>query len=242
MGVSLCRYRQHKPKLISSARTPKRPVNILRATVQNCYRKRFSLAYFRGCRVFAFAPALLSAQNDPYGRITGQVKDSTGAAAPAASVRLRNLDTNVTTTTTTNAEGFYELSQLNPGSYRIEIELKGFKQYDRGPIELHVGDVLSLDAALQLGSFSEKIIVTADAAIVESTNASLGQVVQHQSIADLPLPAGSPMYLLQLVPGVAAGTSPTTPWLPNAVNTLSGALAGGTRSGASEYMLDGTRT
>lgn len=184
--------------------------------------------------------ALLSAQNDPYGRITGQVKDSTGAAAPAASVRLRNLDTNVTTTTTTNAEGFYELSQLNPGSYRIEIELKGFKQYDRGPIELHVGDVLSLDAALQLGSFSEKIIVTADAAIVESTNASLGQVVQHQSIADLPLPAGSPMYLLQLVPGVAAGTSPTTPWLPNAVNTLSGALAGGTRSGASEYMLDGT--
>lgn len=189
--------------------------------------------------LFSFA-ALLSAQNDPYGRITGQVKDSTGAAAPAAAVTLRNLDTNVSTSTVTNGEGFYEISQLNPGSYRIAIVLKGFKQYDRGPIELHLGDVLSIDATLELGSFSEKVIVTADAAAVETTNASLGQVVQHQNITDLPLPAGSPLYLLQLAPGVAAGTPPTLPWLPNAVNNLSGALAGGTRSGASEYMLDGT--
>lgn len=83
------------------------------------------------------------AQN-PYGRITGRVTDAAGAVAPGATVRAVNVETNVAVTTTTNNEGNYELPNLNPGRYRLVVELAGFKRYERGPFELRVGDVLTL--------------------------------------------------------------------------------------------------
>jgi len=86
------------------------------------------------------APPLL-AQN-PYGRITGRITDSAGALVPNASVRVANVDTNVATHTASNAEGNYELANLNPGQYRVVVELTGFKRYERGPLEVRVGDVL----------------------------------------------------------------------------------------------------
>ena len=75
---------------------------------------------FLGFCFFTF----LSAQN-PYGRITGRVTDSAGALVPGAAVRAINIETNVTTTTTTSAQGNYDLLNLNPGSYRLEVEHPG---------------------------------------------------------------------------------------------------------------------
>jgi hypothetical protein len=187
------------------------------------------------------ACAVLSGQN-PYGRITGRVHDSAEAVVPSASVQVRNVDTNVVITVQSNAEGNYEAPDLNPGNYRISVEMTGFKRYDRGPIELHVGDVLSVDVALELGAVSETVVVTSAAPVLESANASLGQVVNHRELEDLPLPAGSPMYLLQMTPGMFATTAPTAPWLPNAVDSVSGMGGSGVRARNSEFSLDGTPT
>src|SRR6478672_6027240 len=131
--------------------------------------------------------ALLSAQN-PYGRITGHIHDSAQAVIPSASIRVRNLDTNVSLAAVSNDQGNYEAADLNPGNYEISVEIAGFKRYTRGPVELHAGDVLTVEIAMELGSVAESVVVTAAAPILESANANLGQIVGHREIEDLPLP------------------------------------------------------
>ena len=178
------------------------------------------------------------AQN-PYGRITGRVTDAAGAVAPGATVRAVNVETNVAVTTTTNNEGNYELPNLNPGRYRLVVELAGFKRYERGPFELRVGDVLTIDVSLELGAIAESVTVTAEAPLLESATASIGQVIDNRRILDLPLPGASPMYLTQLTPGVVSTNPPTHGWLPHAVDAVSNIATAGTRTRSSEFTLDG---
>lgn len=182
-------------------------------------------------------PALL-AQN-PYGRVTGRVTDAAGALVPRAPVRVVNVETNLATETLTNAEGNWEIPNLNPGRYRIEVQLQGFKRHERGPVELRVGDVLNIEIALELGAVSESVTITAEAPLLESSTASLGQVVDNRRILDLPLPGASPMYLTQLAPGMFSTNPPTHGWLPQAVDAVSNVGAAGTRVRSSEFALDG---
>ncbi|MEK7406899.1 MAG: carboxypeptidase-like regulatory domain-containing protein [Acidobacteriota bacterium] len=188
--------------------------------------------------ILAALATLCLAQN-PYGRITGRVLDSAGAVVPGASVRVIHTGTNVATSTVSNAEGNYEAPNLNPGQYRIVVEVQGFKRHERGPVELRVGDVLNVEVTLEVGAISESVTVTAEAPLVESTSASLGQVIDNRRILDLPLPGASPMYLTQLAPGIIATNPPTHGWLPHAVDAVSNIATNGTRTRSSEFTLDG---
>jgi len=185
-----------------------------------------------------FLGAALLAQN-PYGRITGRVTDSSGAVVPGTAIRAVNVETNVATAAVSNGEGNYELTNLNPGLYRVETHLSGFKQYSRGPIEVHVGDVLDIPIQMEVGQLTEKVTVTAEAPMLESTTASLGQLVDNRSIIELPLAGGNPMYLTQLSGGVFSATSPGHGWLPQAVGPTSNAIVAGTANGSSEFLIDG---
>jgi len=185
-----------------------------------------------------FWAAMLLAQN-PYGRITGRVTDSAGAVVPGATLRVIHADTGVETTTAANEEGYYEAANLNPGTYRIVVEMKGFKRHERSGIELRVGDVLDIPVLLEVGQLTETITVTAEAPLLESTNADVGQVVDSKQVEDLPLPGGSVAYLMQLTPGVITLNPPTHGWLPQAIDAQSNMAASGTRSRASEFSLDG---
>lgn len=158
---------------------------------------------------------------------------------PGAAVRVVNVETNVTTNTTSNPEGNYEVLNLNPGQYRIEAEMQGFKRYERSSVELRVGDVLKIDIPLELGAVAESVTVTEEAPVLESTNADLGQVIDNRRIQDLPLPGGSPMYLIQLTPGVISTNPPTHGWLPHATDSTSNMASSGTRTRSSEFTLDG---
>jgi hypothetical protein len=181
---------------------------------------------------------VLQAQN-PAGRIGGRVTDTSGAVVAGAVVRAVNLETGLTASTKTNAEGLFEVPNLNPGQYRVEAEMAGFKQHRRGPLELRVGDVLSLTLPLEVGSASEAITVVADTPLLESANADVGQVIDNRRIEDLPLPGGSVMYLMQLVPGVVSTNPPTHGWFPMALDAISNMGATGTRARGSEFTLDG---
>ena len=178
------------------------------------------------------------AQN-PYGRITGRVIDSAQALIPGTSVRVVNIETNVATKTATNAEGNFEILNLNPGQYKIIAEIQGFKRTERGPVEVRVGDVLNIDIAMEIGAVSESVTVTSEAPLLESASANIGQVVDNRRINDLPLAGGNPMYLTQLTPGILPTNPPTHGWLPHAVDSVSNVASAGTRTRSSEFTLDG---
>ncbi|MEK7406934.1 MAG: carboxypeptidase-like regulatory domain-containing protein [Acidobacteriota bacterium] len=185
-----------------------------------------------------FLALSLHAQN-PYGRITGRVTDSADAVVPGAAVQVVQLDTNVVTSTVSNQEGNFELLNLVPGHYRLIVELQGFKRYERGPLEVRVGDVVSLPVKLELGALAESVTVTAEAPLLESATASVGQVIENRRIMDLPIAGGSLNYLIQLSPNVTTLNAPTHGWLPQARDSVSNLSVAGTRSRSSEFTLDG---
>ena len=136
----------------------------------------------------------LWAQN-PTGRITGRVTDPTGAVVPGATVKVVNIQTNVEASTTTTSEGNFALLNLIPGQYRLEVAMTGFKGFEQGPIELHVGDTLSITVTLQLGAQTESVTVTSEAPLLNVANAELGHVVTSKQMQDLPMPESSALFI-----------------------------------------------
>src|ERR1700736_1100570 len=111
--------------------------------------------------VVCLSAAVLFAQN-PYGRITGRVVDFSGAVVPNAAVSVENTGTNLATALTSDTQGNYDARNLIPGQYQVTVEKSGFKRYHRGPIEVRVGDVLTIDIGLELGATSESVNVTSE--------------------------------------------------------------------------------
>ena len=130
----------------------------------------------------------------------------------------------------------YDAPNLTPGQYRVEVEHPGFKAFRRGPIEVRVGDALDIEVRLDIGAVTETVNVTAEAPILESTNANVGQVIDNRRIQDLPLPGGNPMYLLQLTPGVISTNPPTHGFsLPRAFTASPTGVVGGSSTPLSRY-------
>src|ERR671910_1697075 len=140
------------------------------------------------------------------GTIQGRVIDTSGFAVPGASVEVLNIATGVVTPTTTNAEGSYRVPFLIPGTYQVTVSLEGFSKFMSDKIEVHVADLLTVDASLRVGALTEEVTVTASSATVDRTTAELGQVVDARRIAELPIREGSPVELVILAPGVTVTT------------------------------------
>lgn len=140
------------------------------------------------------------------GTLQGRVVDSTGGGLPGATVEVLNIATGVVTPTTTNAEGSYRVPFLIPGKYRVTISLEGFSKFQSDDIEVHVADLLTVDATLKVGRLTDEVTVTAAAVTVDRTTAELGQLVDARRIAELPIREGSPVELVILAPGVTVTT------------------------------------
>lgn len=189
--------------------------------------------------VLALLAASVCGAQNPFGRVSGRITDSAGAVVPGARITVVHLETNVSVESATNSEGNFEVPNLIPGFYRIAVEHAGFRRFERARIEVHVGDTVDLPIQLEIGSLDQAIVVSADAPMLESAKADVGQIVDNRRLVDLPLPGGAPMYLMQLSPGVVSTNPPTHGWLPQAVDSISNMGAAGTRTRSSEFTLDG---
>ena len=160
-------------------------------------------------------PVLATAQSGT-STISGTIKDGTGSAVPSARVQVINDETGVSQSTVTNEEGVFRAGSLLPGSYRVDVEADGFQKLVRGPVTLQVGQVIALDLTLQVGNVSETVNVTEAAPLIESQTSTVGQVVNRQMLAGLPLPNRAASSLAALAPGVVmidtgAGTAENYP-------------------------------
>ena len=161
--------------------------------------------------IFALLLVLVSlaspvAAQEARGTIQGRVVDASGGAVPGATVEVLNIATGVVTPTTSNEEGSYRVPFLIPGNYTVTVMLTGFSKFVSEPIEVHVADLLTVDATLKVGALTDEVTVTAVAATLDRTTAELGQVVDARRIAELPIREGSPVELVVLAPGVTVTT------------------------------------
>ena len=144
-----------------------------------------------------------AAAQDFRGSITGRVSDAQGGRLPGATVTAVNLGTNVSASTTTDAAGDFAISYLTAGTYRLTVEIQGFKKAVRDNVEVRIGDRLSIDVALEVGQLEETVTVAADTPLLETRSGSAGQVIGEKQIALMPLSDGNPFVLARLAPGVA---------------------------------------
>ena len=137
------------------------------------------------------------------GTITGEVRDSTGGLVPGVLVTVVNKATNATRTTNTNAVGLFDFPALPPGSYTVKSELDGFKTATRD-VDVRVQQTVRVDFALELGTINEMATVAGVAPLVETSNATVGTVIENRRIVELPLNGRNYLQLVALSPNVSA--------------------------------------
>ena len=137
------------------------------------------------------------------GTITGEARDSSGGVVPGVTVTAVNRATNATRTTTSNAAGLFDFPALQPGTYTVKSELEGFKTVTRD-VELQVQQTVRVDFTLELGTIAEMATVTGVSPLVETSNATIGTVIENRRIVELPLNGRNYLQLAALSPNVSA--------------------------------------
>jgi len=182
-------------------------------------------------------PAALYAQ-ETRGRITGRVTDSSKATVPGATVTVTDATRGTTATAVTNEQGLFQVNYLLPGTYRLLVELTGFKKYSQENVLVQLGQTVDLPIALEVGALEESVSVTAESPVVNTSDASMGLVVDQARLASLPLIHGDPYKIMGLAPGLAHSGSQRLdrPYEPT---HIVGYAYDGTRSNRSDLLVDG---
>ena len=180
-----------------------------------------------------FAASPLFAQVDA-GAILGTVTDQSGGAINGAKVTLTNEGTGASLTFATSSDGVYKFSPVRIGSYKIDVTFQGFQAVTTKGVVVNIGAEVVQNFSLKPGSVTQTVEVTAAAPLLESQDASVGQVVDTTSVNNLPLNGRNFTFLAQLSAGV------NTPQADTRGNAASGAFsANGNRPAQNNYLLDG---
>jgi hypothetical protein len=143
-----------------------------------------------------------------FGEITGRVVDSSGAAAPDATVAITSISTNAVRQTTSNETGDYTFPSLPPGVYNVRVERQGFKTEEANNVQVQVQQSVRLDFTLQVGQVSESVVVSASAVALQAENATVGTVIENKRIVELPLNGRNYLQLVSLTPNVTTLSPP----------------------------------
>jgi hypothetical protein len=134
----------------------------------------------------------------------GTVTDPTGAVLPGALVIVKNTGTGIERKAQTGKTGEYTFTQLQTGDYEVKVEAKGFKSHVARNIRLMAGDRARIDAKMEVGSASESVSVSAEAAAAIHTDTSaISSVVPENAVQDAPLNGRNLISLVQMAPGVS---------------------------------------
>jgi Protocatechuate 3,4-dioxygenase beta subunit len=164
--------------------------------------------------------------------VNGTVLDPAGAAVPNAKVRAVNDSTNVEVRTVSDSEGRYTFPSLQPGGpYSVSVEAAGFNTEERKGLTLEVSQAARIDFMLRIGAASDKLVVTAEAPLIDANSAALGHDIPSQTIVDLPLNERNPYSFVFLAPGVQGDVSFT-------YNNMNFSINGG-RPGTTDILVDG---
>ena len=173
----------------------------------------------------------------PTGTILGTVKDSSGGVVPQANVTVTNTDTGLTRTVATADDGAFRMPALPVGHYSVKVEKEGFSTMSETGLTLEVTQELVVNPTLQVGTSTQAVTVTGEAPVVNTTNGSLGGLVNEQKMAELPLNGRNWVDLTLLQPGIEQHTN-TGGNSPAAVAGTFFSSNGGTIR-SNNYMLDG---
>ena len=197
-------------------------------------------------RRFRLLPLLLIVATPGYGQsnyavLTGAIVDSQHLPVSGAAVELTAASTGAVRRLISNEEGLFEAPALLPDDYELKVGATGFATTTQS-LRLEVGQKLAVDVVLKVGSVAEGVKVIGATEALQTTDASVGEVVEPTSIRELPLNGRMLIDLVLTVPGAHVGfgaqTGATNPlyWRPG---ERSAVVIGGARPNANFFLLDG---
>lgn len=189
-----------------------------------------------GAVLWHVLPAPLAAQSFTAG-VRGAVRDADGVV-PGVTVQLVNEETNVTREAVSNNAGEYEFAGVAPGTYTLRAALSGFKTYQRQGLRISTQQFITFDPVLEVGDLQETVTVTADTALVQTANASVGVVLDADALQGLPSVARNMYMMSTVVPTVVLSGNQTFTRLQDLNHPSLVSLGGGARR-ANNYLIDG---
>jgi hypothetical protein len=163
--------------------------------------------------------------------VSGLVLDPSGRPIVGADVEMVNDATGVRYPGATNGEGIYQIPNLPPGPYRIQVSEIGFKTLIKPDIILNTQDALAINFTLPVGATSETLTVEGGTSLINTESATVSTVVDRQFAENLPLNGRSFQTLIDLAPGVVATASGSVESGQFSVN--------GQRAASNYWMVDG---
>src|SRR5215813_7231341 len=180
----------------------------------------------RFCAILFLSGALVWSQSYT-GSIRGTVTDTSKAAVASAKVIATDVDRNVDYPTVTDAQGRYILPTLPAARYSLTVQAPGFEKATQSPFALEVQQQATVDFELKVGAVTTAVDVQSSAPLLNTTSATLGQVLENRTIMSLPTSSRNPLSLVTLAPGITGSTGSTN------------FVSNGVRNSAYEVMLDG---
>ncbi len=177
--------------------------------------------------------ALASAQTHR-ASLRGTVGDESRGRLAGVGVKLIHRATDESRDVITDAEGNYVVTQLPPGSYRLEAQLPGYKKHVQ-EIELAVNQDRRVDITLDVGALEEEVVIVTDSQPLRKESAALGTVIENRSVADLPLDGRNFYELGLLVPGAV----PAAEGSAGSVRGDFSFSVNGAREDGNNFLLDG---
>jgi hypothetical protein len=171
------------------------------------------------------------------GGIRGTVRAS-GSAVPGVNIELINEGTNATRPTVTNGLGEYAFSNVAPGTYTLKSSIQAFKKTENKGVRIGTQQFVTLDLALEVGSLQEAVEVVGGAPLVETSNASVGEVLDKRELEAIPTAGRNPFFLAITTPSVVPTGPPDFVRQQDQNNSSALNLAGGPTR-ANNYTLDG---
>lgn len=212
--------------------------------IAGAFRRRSAgWAWLAMVAVALIVPAGARAQLAGTGAITGTVTDSSGAIIPNATVTATSLATNTKTVRSTTGAGDYTITPLAPGDYTLTISAHGFQTFEQKNIPVNALATVTVNAKLAVGAAEQTVMVSSAPPVLETSDATLGAVMDNQMYSNLPLEmgaGGSPDQrratdFAYLMPGV----SQTYVGNGNSTDASPSVNGGNPKGGVSEIYIDG---
>ena len=192
--------------------------------------------------VVCLVPAEVLAQGETTSAIVGQVRDTTGAVVPGASVSITNPETGLKRSATTDDAGRFNFPQLKPGTYSVKVEASGFEPRQNNHVVSALGQKQTVDFTLGVARSREMVEVSGEAPILNPENANASTTLNAPALEDLPNPGGDLTYPLQFAPGALINTAGSGNDFVGGTNGYGNVEFNGLPALSNGYIVDGLET
>src|SRR6202795_4153826 len=192
--------------------------------------------------VACFLPAEALAQGETTSAIVGQVRDTTNAVVPGASVTIANPETGLRRSAKTDDAGRFNFPQLKPGTYSVKVEAQGFEPQRNDNVVSGLGQKQTIDFTLKVARSNETVEVSSEAPLINPADANTSTTLNAPGLEDLPNPGGDLTYPLQFAPGALINTAGSGNDFVGGTNGYGNVEFNGLPALSNGYIVDGLET